>query len=310
MGLERAGQHNVVWASASPLRIHKTNTASIGNPLGGDWWVAMCKSTVMSTEDEWPKIFSFALADHFDPATAKDKFVLAMAAIANDLLLVHRLWLGDGDERSGVELTKEESVYMLRLAMAQVWESYLLILAARAEHTSVARFLASLPGPGQLALDRYDEFRELIESNRNYRAVLVSCRNLTSHYPGPDDKNFVNAIGELGSTEQTPTARDGTVSGIRATFADAVLFQAAFGRLGDATEFTAFIREVAQPAVESMMTLGHHVIAEHMRAVLRSTSEHADPMQRPGDGDAHSESTIPGLTAELAAKGTGALLSR
>ena len=222
----------------------------------------------MSISNQWPKIFRFTLQDHFVPSSAKDKFVLSLAAITNDLVLVHRIWCGEDDEGSKFVLTDEERFFMFRLAMTQVWESCRL-MSVGAKHADVVEMLAALPEPAQEALVKYNGFRETIDANEDYRTMLASCRNLTAHYPGPDDKNFVRAITDLGSTEQSLTARDGTTSGIRYNFADAVLFRAAFGRAEDDQGFRAFIHDVALPAVRPLMTLGYHVVDEHMKGVLQ-----------------------------------------
>ncbi len=153
------------------------------------------------------------------------------------------------------EGTPSENSYLIRLVASSVFELCRLIDKGRT-HESVRTLLEKL---GTAGLDDLRRFTGLTRLRPN----LERIRNLTSHYPWPDETTLVDALTALaddrGDFEMSPRS----MASLRANFADDVLIQA----FGDNEEDFRSLVEALADLVTTAIRLCQHVVFAYVHSL-------------------------------------------
>ena len=232
----------------------------------------------MASKDDpsFPYTFEISFEDELPAESVTAQFIVSLAAAANDLILIQKLWftVNKADLHPSRDLDEGESLYMLRQSLSIVWEARELMRVA-CRHPDTAPFLGSLSAETAQALTDFEQSVESFSSGR-YRGVVQKARNSTRHFPKPGEpangKSLTPTLEELADEEATGSVvQSGPSDGqIRFLFADLVLFNMAFSKLDSDSAFQDFIKEVAQPAVSATIALAQRVVLEYFEALRPS----------------------------------------
>ncbi len=223
-----------------------------------------------STNDHpFPHTLEFSFSEALPAESEVAQFVVSLAAAANDLILIHKLWftVNEADLHPSRELDEGESLYMLRQSLSIVWEAHLLLEAAY-NRPDTARFLGSLSAEAAQARTNLEQAIEALSSGP-YRGVVQQARNITWHFPKPGGpakgKSLAPALEALAEDKAIGSiVQSGPSDGqIRFLFADLVLLNMAFKKIKSDSAFAAFVREVARPALSATIALAQHVVFEY-----------------------------------------------
>lgn len=183
------------------------------------------------TKQPAKRIASFPFSAVFPPDNPVGQFVIGLAAAMNDLLLTNRILFAQDSEPE--EYHAAERLALLRLAVAQLWETHLLIAAAD-KTPQVAAFIDRLgdeyPGDRLSGQDLLAALRgrtgAVAPETRN---ILRVARNLTNHYPKPGDVELTQVLRDLAKERETGELTYGErMPTLRALFADDVVLRLAF----------------------------------------------------------------------------------
>lgn len=200
----------------------------------------------------WTFRFGDALPAH-EPSA---RFVVSIGAALNDLLFLNRLYVPNESwsllRREG---TPSENSYLIRLVASSVFELCRLIDKSKT-HESVRTLLEKL---GTAGLNDLRQFRDLAHLRPN----LERIRNLTSHYPWPDETTLVDALTALADDRGDLEASASSMASLRSNFADDVLIQA-FG--DNEEELQALIKALAD-LVTTAIRLCQHVVFAYFHSL-------------------------------------------
>ena len=180
----------------------------------------------------------FNFANVFPPEDAVGHFVIAFAAVANDLNLFNSLLFPLHDPDDSDFTTAERSVFN-RILLGIVWEAHLLV-AEDAKTPEVEAFLDRLAS-AYPAGQKYSG-NELVEFLRGeagataptLRNVLRVARNATFHYPKAGDGPLVEVLKVFADEEIEGVLTYGSrMPSVRAEFADEVMMALAMRGLAE-----------------------------------------------------------------------------
>jgi len=231
-----------------------------------------------SQQDQpFPNELDFAIGDDLPADSAVARLVVSLAAAANDLILVQKLWFSavEMDMQLSRELDEGESFYMFRLTLSIIWETHLLLQTAQ-QHDETAAFLDGLSSDAQASLATIEEAVKAMESER-YRGVVAATRNVTSHYPKPDatrgGKSLQPTLAGLAAEGARSKIRQTgpTMGEVRFLFADEVLYHMAFKRVaGGPDSYKTFLEKIAIPAAKATIDLCHRAVVEYFASDNRA----------------------------------------
>lgn len=207
------------------------------------------------TANRW--VFRFGDALPADDERAR--FLVSVGAALNDLLFLNRLYVPDPQwgllRREG---TPGENPYLIRLVASTVFELCRLLDKGK-NHRPVKDLLDHLGSDGISDLHHFMTLAHL-------RPRLEHIRNLTSHYPWPDEPVLVDAMREVVDIESGFEADDDSMASIRASFADDVLIQT----LGDNEDEIRRLVIGLADLVTTAIRLCQHIIIAYVESLSNS----------------------------------------
>lgn len=197
--------------------------------------------------DRW----TFRFGDALPADEPSARFVVSIGAALNDLLLLNRLYVPNQSwsllRREG---TPSENAYLIRLVAFTVFELCRLIDKGK-KNDSIGRLFDQLDNAGLNDLHRFNDLGHL-------RPQLEHVRNLTSHYPWPDEATLVDALTDLADESGDFEADRSSMASIRANFADEVLVRT-FG--DNEADLRSLIEGLADLVTTAIRLCQHIVVA-------------------------------------------------